>query len=479
MENNQQPILIGNLGSSGVIMEGVVSDSLMPEGAISWAINVHFDRIGAATVRDGITIIGSQLVDNKSILGLHQFLDTGTGTNDRLIAGVDTTWKALVSGVWTNKRTGLTADKKARFTNFVDLVFGVNGTDAMNSWDGGAGNFGTTNCTSAPAAAFIDNFRTRVWAAKTSGNPSRLFYSTVADGSGAITWDTATQYIDVAPGDGEDITGIKKFGTSLYVFKNSFVYRIFSINQTEPDPVITIGTYSQESVVVTKDGMYWHHPTGIYKLQKGGASPIEISRPINDIIKNITKANYTEVAGWSDSDHVYFSVGNISVYGLTITNCVIRWTISTETWTIFSYASTLLVGSSYDDGTTISVTVGDNDGNIHTFNSGTTDNGTAIMFELETGWKNLTGLRSERKTISKLVALNENMSGANLGWRNGKMHRQEIQPIGEITSQESVFPRLKIEGNRIKLSIRGNSSNGSSVFQGWEVLDWSNDGVIY
>ena len=458
-------------------MDNVVNESLMPESAVSWAINMHFDRIGAATVREGVTIVGAQLVDNVNILGLHQFLDTGTGTNDRLIAATTTTWKALVSGTWTNKRTGLTTGLKARFTNFVDLVFGVNGTDAMQSWDGGAGNFSTTNVTSAPAAAFIDNFRTRVWAAKTSGNPSRLFYSTVADGSGAITWDTATQYIDIAPGDGEDITGIKKFGSYLYVFKNSNTYRIFSINQSEPDPLITLGTYSQESVVVAKDGMYWHHPSGIFRLAKGGTSPTEISRPIYDIIKNISLSNYSEIAGWSDDDHVYFSVGDITVYGLTLSNVVIRWTISSEIWTIYKYGTKFLVGTTYNDGTTLNRVVGDNDGSVHLFNSGTSDNGVDIIYEFETRWHNITGSRLDYKTISRIGAMHEGLVGGNFGWRNGYMNRLEIQPIGQLAKQDSIFNSLQIEGNRIKLSIRGSSSAGAGVFQGWQLMDVVNQGV--
>lgn len=460
-------------------MENVVDESLMPVGAVNWAKNLHFDRIGATSVRDGITLLGTQIVDNHGIKGLHQFLDTGTGSDDKLLAVCNTSVYALSSGTWNAKRTGLTADTKARFTNFVDLVFMVNGVEAMQSWDGGAGNFSTTNVADAPIATYIDNFRSRVWIAKTSSFPSRLFYSSVASITGTITWNVTTQYIDVAPGDGEDITGIKKFGTGLYVFKNSAVYRIFSINQSEPDPQISVGTYSQESVTVAKDGMYWHHPSGIYRLRKGETNPVEISRPIYDIIKNVTRANYSEVAAWNDDDHVYFSVGNVSVYGITVSNCVLRWTISTEIWTIYSYAQNLIVGNIYDNSSTIDRVVGDDDGNIYTFNSGNTDNGVAINYELETRWLNISGLRSENKTIKQIVAIHENMKGAKVGYRDGNKHRFEIEPVGtgELTDQESVFNSLSITGNRLKLSVRGISSNGSSVFQGFEITDWSNEGI--
>lgn len=483
MAFNQQinltpPISVRNLGSSGMIMEGVVDEFLVPSGAVNWSINGHFDRIGSFTVRSGLTLLGAQIVDNFAIKGLFQFTDTGAGTNDRLIAVANTVAYALVSGTWTSKRTGLTANTKARFTNFVDLVFMVNGLEAMNSWDGGAGNFGTTNCTSAPVAKYIDNFRSRVWAAATTSLPSRLYYSSVADINGAITWNTTTQYIDVAPGDGEDLSGVKKFATALYAFKPNSVYRIFSINQTEPDPQIFVGTYSQESITVAKDGMYWHHPSGLYRLRKGESQPIEISRPIYDIIKNVTRSNYTETASWNDDDHVYFYLGNITVYGITINNCVARWTISTEIWTIYSYAVPLVVGNTYDTSSSIARVVGDDDGNVYTFDSGYDDNGTAINFELETKWLNISGLRSEIKTIRKITGLHENMVGGNIGWRNGTMNKREIQPIGQLGDQETNFPNLDVNGNRIKLSLRGSSNAGNAVFQGWEIVDWLNEGII-
>ena len=472
------PISIRNIGSSGVILEDIVDESLMPVGAVNWAINMHFDRIGASAVRTGYTILGAN-VGGSTILGLHQFLDTGTGTNDRLIAVQGTVAYALITGTWTSKRTGLTAASKARFTNFVDLVFMVNGVDAMQSWDGGAGNFSTTHVTSAPAASYIENFRTRVWAAKTSANPSRVYYSSVANASGAIFWtgSVGEGYIDVAPGDGEDVSGIKKFDGTLWVAKPSNMYRIFSINESEPDARVFVGTYSQESMVTTKEGLYWHHSSGIYRVRKGESTPTEISRPIYTFIKNITRANYTEVAAWSDDDHVYFSVGDVTVNGVTVTNCTLRWTISSEVWTVYSHANRFVCGNSYDISSGIYRVVGDSLGNVHTYDSGYTDNGTPIMYELETRWYNLSGLRSEIKTIRELTSLSEKMQGSKLGWRGGKNSFNSVQPIGQIDSDEHTFKSQNITGNRIKFSISGSSTGVSGIFQGFEINNWLNEGV--
>lgn len=473
------PISIRNIGSSGVILEEIVDESLMPVGAVNWAINMHFDRIGASSVRTGYTILGANLGSATNILGLHQFLDTGTGINDRLIAVNGTVAYALISGTWTSKRTGLTASSKARFTNFVDLVFMVNGVDAMQSWDGGAGNFSTTNVTSAPAVAYIENYRTRVWAARTVANPSRLYYSSIADASGAIAWtgSVGEGYIDIAPGDGEDISGIKKFDGTLWVAKPSTMYRVFSINETEPDARVFAGTYSQESMVTTKEGLYWHHSSGIYRVKKGETSPTEISRPIYTFIKNITRANYTEVAAWSDDDHVYFSVGDVTVNGITIANCTLRWTISSEVWTIYSHAHKFVAGNSYDISTGIYRVVGDSIGNVYTYDSGYTDNGTTIMYDLELRWLNLSGLRAEVKTIREMTALSENMEGANITWRNGTNSFNSQQTVGQIKKDETFFKSQNITGHRIKFRIAGSNVGASGVFQGFEVMKWINEGV--
>lgn len=475
-----QPISLRNIGSNGVIMPGVVDEALLPAGAVSDVLNMHFDKIGAATLRKGVTLKGSQLTASTNILGIHQFLDEGAGTNDQLIAVNNTTAYYWSGSAWTAIRTGLTANKKARFTNFVDYVFMVNGADAMNTWDGDtSGSFGTTNAVSAPATYFIDNFRSRVWAANTDTNPSRLWYSSIPDTSGAIVWTgNDSSYIDISPGDGEDITGLQRFARALYVFKNNFIYRVYSINETEPDPQIFVGTYSQESIELAKNGMYWHHPSGIYRLRRGESQPVEISKPVNDIIKNISRSYYGNVSSWHDDDHVYFSVGDITIDDKTINNCVIRFTISTEVWTIYSYAMEFRVGNTYDDGSSIVQIVGDMDGKLYTYNSGNTDAGADIAYRLEIGPYTLSGLRAETKTIRRIAALHKQAQGTDVGFRIDDARESEIENIGQLDEEQTIFKDLDIVGHRFLLNISGSSNGDQLEFQGFEILDWLLDGVI-
>lgn len=464
-------------------MDGVVDEFVVPTGTLALAINWHFDRIGALTTRKGYAIVGAQISAGNAVLGLHQFLDEGSGTNDQLIAVVNTVAYYLSAGTWTSKRTSLTAGSKARFVNYLDFVWMVNGTEATAVWDGAAANsFVTTgNAASAPTGKYIEVFRNRVWIAGNTTNPSRVTYSSLPS-AGVVLWtgsDTGT--IDVVPNDGGDITAIKKFARALYVFKPDFMYRIYSINETEPDPQIFVGTYSQESVVIAKDGMYWHHPSGIYRLRKGEEQPREISKPVNEIIKNIGYSFYDDVNSWTDEDHVYFSVGDITLNSntenaLTINNCVLRWTISTEVWTIYSYASEFRVGAQYDNGSGLVQVVGDSDGTVYTVNSGNTDNSAKIHCHLETQWENFTGLRSETKEIRKFSALHENAQGAMLGYRT-QTNTKAVEPIGQLESPDTIFKK-NIRCKKIKFVLSVSTSGGQMVFQGFELHDIKNLGLL-
>lgn len=472
------PIVLRN-NSSGVVLDTVVDEYLTPAGSCSYAINVHFDQIGAVTLRPGITQLGDQMEASKAVLGMYQSLDEGTGTADRLVAVVDDTLYYLVTATWTSKRTSLTAGLKARFTDFLDNLWMVNGTDSTAIWDRASGtSFVTTgSATDAPAGKFIDNFRSRVWIAATAANPSRLFYSSTPT-AGAVSWTVATDYIDISPGDGQDITGIKKFAKILYVFKPDFVYPVYSINQTEPDPTIFTGTYSQESVIVAKDGMYWHHSSGIYRLSAGSGSPKEISRPIASLINSITRTNYDSVVAWKDEDHVSFFVGDVTVYGQTITNCTIRWTISTEVWTIYSEKNPIRAACSYDDGTSVSPLIGDSNGETFTYDSGATLDGNVINFQFETQWRNITGLRSETKTIKKIGVLHENAAGVKFGYKIDKDNFAQVRPLGSLEGNVNTIFEKELTGHRFKFNLAGSSSGSPFIYQGLEILDYLNQGVI-
>ena len=468
-----KPISITNL-SDGLITSSAVSNSQMPLSVVGESMNLNFDSIGSAKTRLGTTLLGSQISSGTDILGLYEFRDSGTGSNDQSIVVNGATVYYLAGSTWTSKRT-VTTGNKAEFTTFLDYVFMVNGVDTTMTWSGDSGtNFGTTNAVDAPVGYYIENFRSRVWIAN---NTDRVYYSSLPSTAtpAAITWDTTNWYIDISPQDGDNIQKLKRYKNALLLFKREHLYRIYSINETEPDPKISVGTYSGRSVVEAIDGVYFHHPSGFYRYNEGGVSCI--SAPVIDFIDNITVANYSKVVGWEDGSHVYFQVGDVSIGDIDYVNVVLRYTISSKVWTFRSYPKQFLATSKYNDGTTIYNLCGDEDGNVLKMDKGNTDNGSAIFYSLDSRPYTLDGLFSTRKHISKMAVVHNNAVGASVKYRVDSDDISDLKSLTRITDNVAKPFTCDIKGNIIYFNISGSSVGEPVEINGFEILESSSETI--
>lgn len=470
----------------GLINEGAVSQNDFPADGVTESLNFHFDTIGKMSLRPGCVALGNQLSGNT--LGLYEFRDSGSGTNNQIIQVNGTVAYYLSGSTWTSKRTGLTTGSKARFSTFLDYVFMVNGVDATAIWDGNPSNdFVTTgNALSAPIGKYIANYRSRIWIAGNPDYPDRVYYSSLPSSvaTPVITWNTSVttgNWIDISPSDGENITAIHRTKTALLIFKQNHIYRIFSINSGDPDPQFDVGTWSAESVVETKNGVYFHHPTGFFRYD---GVVTEVSRPVIDIVRAITLANYTKVAGWldADGDHICWSVGNVTYNGVTYSNLVVRYSISSQVWTHYSYPTQMLVSSNYNDGSTRYVVVGDNAGNILKADTGVTDinsSGTAtpISYSITHSFDNLDGQDSTRKTVNKLFFSHTGMTGGNVSYQIPA--KNDPAPIGQLKEVDTGFDSLVIQGQSFKFRLSGTSSGQPIHYEGYEVTEFSVEPINY
>ena len=477
---------------TGLITAGAVSKSQMPMDAVTESLNLKFNRIGAAELRAGTTLLGNQISAGSNILGLYDFRDSGTGTNNQIIAVHGTVAYYLSGSTWTSKRTGLTTGKKARFTTFLDFVWMVNNSEATAIWDGNTSNsFVTTgNASGAPIGKFIENFRSRVWILGNDTYPDRVWYSSLPSAvtTPVVTWDTSVttgDWIDVAPQDGENITGAKRTKKALLVFKNNHIYPIYSISQTEPDPVTNVGTYSNESILETKAGIFFHHPSGFYRYGVGG-EPQEISKPITDIVKNITVANYSKITGWvePDGDNLVWAVGDVTIDGTDYNNLEVRYTISTETWTHYTKPTQALCASRYNDGSNLFQLVGDDDGNILKMDIGITDNGTPISVSLVHRWYNIDGMTATRKNLIKGLFSHDGGAGLNVAYQN----EQDLQNPndwskkvgkGQLGTYDTVFNNMDVRGRECRFRISGVSSGEAFTYHGFEILEGNSELVTF
>ncbi len=468
------PVLRKSL-KSGLITSGAVAENDYPPDALLESLNFQFDTIGKMTLRKGTTLVGSSL-GSGDILGLYNFRDSGAGTNNQLIAVNNTTAYYLVGSTWTAKRTGLTAGSKARFSTLLDYVFMVNGTEATAIWDGNpATSFVTTgNASGAPTGKYIENYRSRMWIAGNTTYPDRVFYSSVPSAvtTPVVTWDTSVttgQWIDISPSDGENITSLHRTKNALLVFKNNHIYNIFSINQVDPDPKFNVGTYSNESVVETKNGVYFHHPTGFYRYN---GDVTEVSRPIIDIVNAITLTNYSKVAGYleADGDHIRWSIGDVTYGRVAYANVEVRYTISTQVWTHYSGPTQFLVGAPYNNGTAVVTVVGDESGNIQTIESGVTDNTSPIVYSITHPFDDIDGSHSTLKIITKIFFMHSGMNGTNVNYQTPEDILSDFKKgVCQLQSGEVGFGSLNVKGRKIKLKLSGTSKGQPMAYEG---LQW-------
>jgi hypothetical protein len=463
---------------SGLLCLGAVSENRRPESSVSEVINFDFDSIGSATLRKGLTRLGSQLSGN--ILGIYYFIDTVNASPKTQFMVVNgTAVSYLNAGSYTSIRTGLTGGSKARFSTFLNFAFMVNGTEATAVWDGNTGgSFATTgNALNAPTGKYIENYRSRMWIAGNTTYPSRVWYSSVPSAvtTPVITWDTNVntgQWIDISPSDGESVTALHRSKSALLVFKQNHIYKVYSITQTDPDPRYDVGTSSQESIVETKNGMYFHHLSGFYQYNLYGIVQ-EISRPIIDIIRAIPSSAYTSVAGWLDPDgeHINWSVGTVTVRGITYTNMVVRYSISTQVWTTRTYPNQILNSAVYDDGTTRFKVVGDNNGNTYLYNYGITDDGTQIPYLLTHGWEKCDGLLSTRKTIMQGMFSHEGGTGTNINYQvDGDPDGDWSRGVGQFKDTNTGFNTMSIKARKVRFRISGTSKGQPFIYNGYELI---------
>ena len=454
--------------TKGMVREAAVDSQLSPPDSVELSLNLHGDTIGAFKLRKGMTLLDAQVSAGSAVLGIGNYRNNA-GTLYRALAMVGTALYHYTGAAWASIRSGLVNGSKMRYTNFVDCTFMVNGNgvngDAINTYNGTA--VSTTNCASLPKGDFIENYRSRIWVADQSND--KLYYSDVVTTLNTITG--GTEFIQISPADGEKIRGLKRTARALLVFKENHIYRVFNINSTDPDPFINRGTYSQDSIIESKRGIHYHHPTGFYTYVDG-AEQKELSRPIIDIVQAIPRSYYESVSGWSDDDHIYWSIGDITLNGVTFSNVVCVMTLSTEAWTIYSTGSEIRSAGTYDDGTTLYNLVGDDDGNVLQWGVGSTDNGSPIFYDLQTHWMYISQIKSSSKSFTELSTLHENAQGSEISYQLDSDHPTKWRPVSSLSKNLfQIDPISAKDFTRIRFRFSGSSVGSVFTFRGWELLN--------
>lgn len=483
-----EPQKIAAIGAAGLIRPARVDDSLIPDGAVTESVNFIFDRIGAATVRPGITALGATVLAARPCVGLH---NAQAGTAIAVFSnGGSSTIYSLSGTTWSMSLDGGTASVRIRFVDFGSYTIAINlmqnTYSSMRFWNAGSSrHWHNTGSPINPqnmwgrTPQLGEVYKSRIYLAgdtSREGNTSRLYFSSVISSTGVITWTPTTDYVDINPGDGEDIAALKRFGLELLVMKPNYIYR-FRTSSVDPDPLIKVGTRSQESVIEGKRGVYFHHDTGFY--QYTGGYPVEISRPIVDVVEAIPYGQFDDIVAWNDADNIYWSVGNLTItendIAATWRNVVLRYTESSQVWTVYSMPSDVRRGLTYNSGTALSRIVGLDNGVVATWGSGTTDLDEPIKYRLRTRWYEWEGL-STRKVVKEIVAFADKAQGSQLFYQVDE--DAAWKTIGDLKRQINYFVNLSIRFHRIRFQVAGTSRGEAPIFRGLEVPSGINEGLI-
>jgi hypothetical protein len=382
-------------------------------------------------------------------------------------------------GTWTSRRSGLAEVSKPRFSQFLNRIWMVNGNEQIGGdpvTTSTGGSFSTDLVpTGFPPGDFIHaGFEGRVWVAnKTLGV---IYYTDIVQftppATYSLSFNPSVNFIsNIAPQTGQTITALYRVPRALLVFTEDSITRIYGATSVDAYPAYNVGTFSQESIIETKTGIFFHHSSGFYQFDYG-SQPVEISRRIIDFVKAIPRANYEDITGVYDGyDAVEWSVGAVTVEGVSYTNAYLRYTISTQVWTVYDYGFETTAMIFYDDGTDLNHLVGTSLGKTGALDSGDTDFDQPFYWELIDRWRSFTDMYYQVKSISGFNVYSENAAGANLSYQIQKSGPNVWVPLGTVTNEnQSLLPNSSTSDfDVLRLRIAGSSSGPRIVIHGIEI----------
>jgi len=382
---------------------------------------------------------------------------------------------------WTVRRSGLAQVSKPRFAQYLNYIWMVNGNDRIGGDPVATSKgeaFGTDLVpANFPKGDFIHaGFEGRVWVVDKSLGV--IHYTDIVQFSPpniyTLTYDPTVNFIsNLSPQTGQSFTALYRVPRALLVFTEDTIFRIYGATSIDAYPAYNVGTFSQESIIETKTGIFFHHSSGFYQFDYGG-QPVEISRRIIDFVKAIPRAAYGDIKGVYDGfDAVEWAVGQVTVEGVVFSNCVLRYTLSTQIWTVYDYTGNVITAMiSYDNGTSINHLIGTSTGLVGALDTGDTDFDQPFYYEFITRWKSFTEMYCEIKTLDGLNVYSENAAGANLTYQIQKSGPNAWLPLMTVGAKNnSLKPNASSEDfDVIRLRLAGNSKGPRIVVHGIEIL---------
>lgn len=355
--------------------------------------DVDIQTMGKATSRPGYTLIANNDGTTVRIVGLSDFNPEG-GTQVLLRVKGQALQKWTGSGSWSTISSPFTSDLINDIVVAKNIAYFLNGTDNVMSYDGTTvtdeGNNGTTNPPKSTHGEWMIN---RLFLAGNTSNPSIVYFS---DSLAPSTFNQATNRLSINVGDNYPIRGLKKFRQySLLVFKTRGVFIVDVSNATPSnwtiDPLDTeFGCIAKRTIVQVGNDIWFLandlHVRSILRsqLDKAMGASLPITYEVQAWIDRITATSVTNAcAAYFKNKYWLF----VPMDGATHNSHAIVYDFIQKGWALYRNHNILSAGLSTIEGTNTLRLYGGESQNtalVYRMFDGTSDNGTAVAFLLET-----------------------------------------------------------------------------------------------
>lgn len=293
--------------------------------------------------------------------------------NAHLVRAVGTSLQYYNGSAWT-PITGTFTDTDWAATNFdVDgpALILTNGTDSVKKWNGTT----LSNLSAdAPKGKYIASDNRRVYIAV----KDEVHFCAFQD---ALDWTSELNsgIVEYWTANGGDITSLHSFEGQIWAFKKDGYCLIFHTGDANATHRLVeqsndIGCDSDKTVQEVGPYLLWKGPNDVYLGAGGAASPI--GQPIRKYLDSVNKAYADKNFAWTDGKRYYLCLVTSSNtepdVELVYDTQVKKWHVRSLTLGGLRYGA-ILNNVPY---------AGDVNGQTFQLNSGTTDNGTPIAYQV-------------------------------------------------------------------------------------------------
>lgn len=324
-----RPYIFNNLGG-GVNKEA--APYAISESEARNSVNWHTSPSGIIRKRFGSPAFSTPVVGGgnslTSLFALH------TTTRWLVGAGGTKLFKINTAGVSADLATGLSANAKWNFVQAPAIgaqgpLYGVNGSNTPQQWDGvaaSAGNWIKTGVAAVPNGTMIEYHNNRVSIIGVAGTPSRQYLSKLLD---PTIWDSPDAItVDYETSDGQDLTAQGHVGPYMLLFKPRKIYVLTNSDLGSFRSLSSeVGCVANRSVIETPNGTIFLATDGsIYMTD--GSSLTDISEGLRPLLRSIPATALTNASAFYKNNSYYLSIAEST----TDNTLVLEYDTQTRTW---------------------------------------------------------------------------------------------------------------------------------------------------